>query len=81
MDDLRPHQIELQQLGELAGIHMDFKVFRLIIELLNMGYNADIIYSLLKIIKRSRNPKTRAAVASQPKTLSQKVKNANEKKS
>lgn len=46
-----------------------------------MGYNADIIYSLLKIIKRSRNPKTRAAVASQPKTLSQKVKNANEKKS
>lgn len=26
--DLQPHQEELQQLAELAGIHMDSKVFR-----------------------------------------------------
>ncbi|KAJ8943595.1 hypothetical protein NQ318_006597 [Aromia moschata] len=62
--NLEPHQDELQQLGELAGIYMDHKVFRIIIELLNMGIDPDTIYNLLKTIKRSRNPKSRSSVLS-----------------
>lgn len=31
LDNLEPHQDELQQLGELAGIYMDHKVFRYVL--------------------------------------------------
>lgn len=68
MDNLRPHQNELHQLGELAGVYMDSKVFRLLVELLNMGYDPDTIYNLLKIIKRSKTSKSRSS------TISQKMK-------
>ncbi|XP_018578704.1 uncharacterized protein LOC108916877 [Anoplophora glabripennis] len=64
-NNLEPHQDEFQQLGELAGIYMDHKVFRILIELLNMGIDPDTIYNLLKTIKRSRNPKSRSSVTSQ----------------
>ncbi|KAJ8963005.1 hypothetical protein NQ314_005623 [Rhamnusium bicolor] len=64
-NNLEPHQDELQHLGELAGIYMDPKVFRILIELLNMGIDPDTIYNLLKTIKRSRNPKSRSSVLSQ----------------
>ncbi|CAG9857136.1 unnamed protein product [Phyllotreta striolata] len=55
MDDLRlrPHQKELQELGELAGVSMSPKVFKLIMELLNMGHSPDTVYSILKIIIKS----------------------------
>ncbi|KAJ8983476.1 hypothetical protein NQ317_014934 [Molorchus minor] len=69
-NNLEPHQEELQQLGELAGIYMDHKVFRILVELLNMGIDPDTIYNLLKTIKRSRNPKSRSSVLSQRSTRS-----------
>nr|CAI5870266.1 unnamed protein product [Callosobruchus analis] len=64
---LRPHQEDLLQLSELAGIHMDKKVFRLIMEMLNMGFNAETIYSLLKYIKKSRTRKPRVLLHKQMK--------------
>ncbi|CAG9827709.1 unnamed protein product [Diabrotica balteata] len=63
MDNLRPHQSELHHLAELAGVHMDSKIFRMLVELLNMGYDPDIIYNLLKTIKRSRNSKPRVSAS------------------
>ncbi|KAJ8919929.1 hypothetical protein NQ315_006458 [Exocentrus adspersus] len=63
--DLQPHQDKLLQLGELAGIYMDHKVFRILIEFLNMGIDPDTVYNLLKTIKRSRNTKSRSSIVSQ----------------
>nr|XP_023021490.1 mitotic-spindle organizing protein 2B-like [Leptinotarsa decemlineata] len=73
LTSLRPHQAELQQLGELAGVFMDGSVFRLLIELLNMGIDPDTIFNLLKDIKRSRNIKSRSSVVPSQKSIRSKV--------
>lgn len=59
---LRPHQHELKHLGELTGIFMDNDVFSCIVELLNMGIEADAIYNLLKKLKKSKMRKSRSSV-------------------
>ncbi|KAG5899357.1 hypothetical protein JTB14_036846 [Gonioctena quinquepunctata] len=64
LTSLRPHQKELHQLGELAGVFIDGNVFRLLVELLNMGIDPGTIYNMLKDIKRSRIPKSRSSIVS-----------------
>lgn len=51
--NLQPHQEELLQLSELAGIHSNPSVFHIIIELLNMQVEPEAIYKMLKSIRRT----------------------------
>lgn len=62
-ESLRPHQKELKQLGELAGIYMDSEVFISVLVLLNMGINAETIYNLLKTLRRSNTRKSRSSLS------------------
>lgn len=62
---LRPHQHELKHLGELAGIYMDNEVFCYVLELINMGIDADVIYNVLKTLKKSKTRKSRSSVIPQ----------------
>lgn len=62
---LRPYQHELKHLGELAGIYMDNDVFSVVLELLNMGIDADTIFNILKTLKKSRTRKSRSSLLSQ----------------
>lgn len=62
---LRPYQNELKHLGELRGIYMDNEIFGCILELLNMGIDAETIYSLLKTLRKSKTRKSRLSVLSQ----------------
>ncbi|KAK9744981.1 Mitotic-spindle organizing gamma-tubulin ring associated [Popillia japonica] len=51
--NLQPHQEELLQLSELAGIHCNPSIFHIIIELLNMQVETEAIYKMLKSIRKS----------------------------
>ncbi|KAJ3660325.1 hypothetical protein Zmor_004777 [Zophobas morio] len=59
----QPHQEELQLLGELAGIHMDSKVFRILVEFLNMGVDANTIFAVLKSIRRPSTRQSRSSLS------------------
>lgn len=61
---LRPHQHELKHLGELAGIYMDNEIFCNIVELLNMGIDAETIYNLLKTFRKTKTRKSRSSIIS-----------------
>ncbi|CAH0546102.1 unnamed protein product [Brassicogethes aeneus] len=50
---LRPHQDELLHLAELAGVYIDPKVFRILVELLNMGVDPTTITKLLTTIQKN----------------------------
>lgn len=52
-ENLRPHQEELPQLSELAGIHADPNLLKIMIELLNMKVPPHTLYSMLKSIRYS----------------------------
>lgn len=51
--NLQPHQHELLQLADLAGIHADPSVMRTIIELLNMKIDPTAIVKVLRQIRRT----------------------------
>lgn len=65
---LRPHQHELKHLSELAGIYLDNEVFGYIVELMNMGIDADVIYNLLKTLRKSRTRKSKSSLLHQAST-------------
>lgn len=54
-EKLRPHQDELIQLSDLAGIHLNHKVFQILVELLNMGVDPFAIHRLLNKIYHYSN--------------------------
>ncbi|XP_017786309.1 PREDICTED: mitotic-spindle organizing protein 2B-like [Nicrophorus vespilloides] len=51
--NLRPYQEELLQLSEMAGIHADPAVLKIIVELLNMHISPHAIFQMLKTMRKS----------------------------
>lgn len=52
--DLRPHQNELHHLAQMAGLNMNPRIFRIIIEMLNIGVDARTIYGLFRTALKGR---------------------------
>ncbi|KAF5290292.1 hypothetical protein FQR65_LT11626 [Abscondita terminalis] len=53
IESLQPHQNELFQLTELTGLNVPPQIAGILIRMLNLNVSPEIVYQLLKCIRRS----------------------------
>ncbi|CAG9768189.1 unnamed protein product [Ceutorhynchus assimilis] len=70
MNELRPGQDDFQQLADLAGIYMDKELSRDLVQLLNMGISPEVVFNLLKVIRKKKTERSKSRRSTQRTSLS-----------